>query len=117
MRHGMDQQRDPLSGESMQVFLAGLAGLAPEEISKAKALYVKNAISEYRAAVESLNAMGCIWVVFYIIPLFWPFIIMQKRTMRAGKRLMRERIENAMDVWGDDIRASGITIDLDDLEF
>jgi hypothetical protein len=101
---------DPLGGEQMQVFLAGLAGLAPHEAAKAKALYVKNAISDYRLMEESMAAMGCMHIFFLLIPIFWPFIFMQKRMMRAAKQRMRERVQNALDVWGDDIRTTGIDI-------
>lgn len=46
MRNDMTGQNDPFSASSMQVFMAALAGLAPMEVAKAKALYVKNAISD-----------------------------------------------------------------------
>ena len=102
---------DPLGGEQMQVFLAGLAGLAPGEIAKAKALYVKNAISDYRLMQESMAAFRYATIFFYIIPIFWPFLFMQRRTLRAVKRRMRDRVQNALDVWGDDIHATGIEIE------
>ena len=35
-----------LSPEALQLFVAGLSGLAPEEIRKAKLLYLRNEISE-----------------------------------------------------------------------
>ncbi|MHC4561802.1 MAG: hypothetical protein ACYS8X_03405 [Planctomycetota bacterium] len=106
----MNDQNDPFSAERMQIFLAGLAGSAPEEVAKAKALYVKNAISDYRLMRESMAAMGCVQVVFWVIPIFWPFLIMQRRVMRAGEQRMRERVQNALAVWGDDIRATGIDV-------
>jgi len=106
----MNDQNDPFSAERMQGFVAGLAGLGPDEIAKAKALYVKNAISDYRLMKESLAAMGCVQVIFWVIPIFWPFLIAQKRMMRAGEQRMRERVQNALDVWGDDIRSTGIYV-------
>ncbi|QDT69568.1 hypothetical protein MalM25_25070 [Planctomycetes bacterium MalM25] len=101
--HGNPQQ-DSLSPERMQLFLAGLAGLPEDEVRKAKVLYLKNAISEYEAMLESLKAFGCLQIAFAIIPIFWPILWMQRKGMNAGKKLMRERIENAMEVWRDDLR-------------
>ena len=43
-----------LSSEQLQLFVAGLAGLPKDEVRKAKLLYIKNAISEYRAARSSI---------------------------------------------------------------
>jgi hypothetical protein len=95
--------QDPLSPEKVQFFLAGLAGLPKDEVRKAKVLYLKNAISEYRAAVESIEAFGWVQMAFAIVPIFWPILWMQRKAMQAGKRLMRERIENALDVWREDL--------------
>jgi hypothetical protein len=110
MRNNMNDQNDPFSAERMQIFLTGLAGLAPDEIAKAKTLYVKNAISDYRLMKENAAAMGCVSVLFWAIPIFWPFLIGQKRMMKAGEQRMRERVQNALDVWGDDIRSTGIDV-------
>jgi hypothetical protein len=96
-------QPDSLSPEKMQMFVAAMSGLPPEEVRKAKSLYIRNAISEYHAMQESLRAMGCVQVVFAIIPFFWPILYAQRRMMNAQQRLFEERIRNAMDVWKDDL--------------
>jgi hypothetical protein len=98
-----DSQPDSLSPEKMQLFLAGLRGLPAEEIRKAKSLYIRNAISEYDAMMESLAAFGCMQTVFAIIPFFWPVLYAQRRMMNAQQKLFEERIQNAMDVWKDDL--------------
>ena len=41
----MQQQADFLSPEKLQMFVAGLSGLAPEDVRKAKLLYLRNAVS------------------------------------------------------------------------
>jgi hypothetical protein len=101
---------DSLSPEKLQLFVAGLSGLQPEEIRKAKSLYIRNAISEYRAMRESLqgfqSAQGCL----SIVPIFWPMIGAQRRMMDAQLRLARERIENAIAVWQDDLRGETFEI-------
>lgn len=104
-------QADSLSPEKLQLFVAALSGLPPEEVRKAKVLYIRNAIAEYRAMAESFagfrGALGC----FSIIPVFWPVMSAQRRMMESGLKLARERIRNAIDVWRDDLR--GETFDLE----
>src|SRR5438132_2065037 len=51
----LPQSADFLSPEKLQLFMAGLSGLAPEEVRKAKVLYLRNAISEYEAMRTSLQ--------------------------------------------------------------
>ena len=99
------QQRQPdsLSPEKMQLFLAGLSGLPTEEVRKAKVLYIRNAVSEYNAMEESLAAFGCVQMLFAIIPFFWPILYLQRRMMNTQRKLFRERIQNAMSVWHDDL--------------
>lgn len=98
-----DSHDDPLSAEKMQLFVAGLQGMPPEEVRKAKVLYLRNAISEYRAAHSNADAVssflpgGCLFG-------FSRFNRMARRTMDTGLRLQEERIRNAMDVWRDDLK-------------
>jgi hypothetical protein len=107
-----EQPSDHLSSEKLQLFVAGLSGLPPDEVRKAKSLYIRNAIAEYRALQESYQgfrgAQGCLSV----IPVFWPIVGAQRRMMDAQLRLSRERIRNAIEVWKDDLR--GERFDLGD---
>jgi hypothetical protein len=103
---------DPLSPEKMQLFMAALSGLPQEEVRKAKSLYIRNSISEYRAIVESIAGFKSMQGCMMVIPFFWPVIGAQKRMMNAQLRLYRERIQNAIDVWQDDLE--GERFDLDD---
>jgi hypothetical protein len=96
--------RDSLSPEKLQLFVAGLSGLPSEEIRKAKSLYIRDAIAEYQAMNESLQAFGCLQGFFAIIPFFWPVLYAQRRMMTAQKTLCRQRIRNAIDVWRDDLQ-------------
>lgn len=101
---------DSLSQDKLQMFVAGLSGLAPGEIRKAKILYIKNSISEYRALKSSYKAAWLVQVLFALIPLFWPILYLQRRAMRAEEQLFRERISNALEVWRDDL--SGVDFDI-----
>jgi hypothetical protein len=106
----MSGGRDSLSPEKMQMFVAALSGLPQEEIRKAKSLYIRDAISEYHAMLESMRAFGCVQVFFAIIPFFWPVLYAQRRMINAQCRLAEERIRNALEVWKDDL--AGETFDL-----
>lgn len=105
---------DPLSPEKLQMFAATLSGLSQDEVRKAKSLYIRNAISEYRAFREGVSgfqsAQGCMSV----IPIFWPILGAQKKMLNAGLRLQKDRIQNAIDVWREDLQ--GEQFDLDDFD-
>ncbi|MHC4449142.1 MAG: hypothetical protein ACYS0E_03220 [Planctomycetota bacterium] len=95
-----------LSPAQMQLFVAGLSGLPPEEVNKAKVLYLRNAVSEYNAAKESARGMPWMLIPFWIIPIFWPMLFIFLRNQRIELSLARERIENAADVWKEDLGGS-----------
>ena len=100
-----------LSPEKLQLFVAGLSGLAPEEVRKAKVLYIRNSISEYRALAESYAGFGTAQGCMTIIPIFWPVLGAQKRMMAAQLGLAKERIRNAIDVWRGDMRGERFQLD------
>jgi hypothetical protein len=105
------QSSDPLSPEKLQLFAAGLSGLAPEEVRKAKLLYLRNAISEYKATQASYAGFGQAQGCFSIIPIFWPIIGAQKKMMAAQLQLSRDRIRNAIDVWRSDLKGERFELD------
>ena len=107
----MQQQTEFLSPEKLQLFLAGLSGLAPEEVRKAKILYIRNAISEYRAMIDSFAGFGQAQGCMSIIPFFWPVMGAQKRIIGAQLRLAKERIRNAIDVWREDLKGERFQLD------
>ena len=65
---------DSLTPEKMQLFVAGLSGLAPEEVRKAKVLYIRNAIAELKSTRASFEGFGQAQGCMSIIPIFWPVI-------------------------------------------
>jgi hypothetical protein len=107
----IQQNQDFLSPEKLQLFLAGLSGLPREEIAKAKLLFIRNAVSEYRALAESCKGFRVVQLFFAIIPFFWPILYAQKKGMDAQLRLAKERICNAIAVWRDDLRGETFEID------
>jgi len=105
------QQSDFLSPEKLQLFVAGLSGLAPEEVRKAKVLYIRNAISEFRAMQTSYQGFGQAQGCLSFIPVFWPIVGAQKKAMAAQLQLAKERIRNAIDVWRDDLKGEHFQLD------
>ena len=106
---------DNLSPEKMQLFLATLAHLPPAEIQKAKLLYIRNTIAEFRAFETTIASFGQMQGCMSIIPIFWPIISLQKKLMNSQIDLARQRILNAVDVWKDDHRAAGFDVSRIDL--
>ena len=107
-------QLDSLSPEKLQLFAASMAGLPRDEIRKAKSLYIRNAISEFKALNEGLRAFGIVQIFFAIIPLFWPILYAQRRMMNSQRRLAAERVRNAMAVWREDLEGETIDFSFDD---
>jgi hypothetical protein len=105
------QPSEFLSPEALQLFIAGLSGLAPEEVRKAKLLYLRNAISEYQAMQASIAGFGQAQGCLSVIPVFWPIIGAQKRMIAAQQQLAQDRIRNAIDVWRADLKGERFLID------
>lgn len=92
-----------LTPENLQLFVAGLSGLDPEEVRKAKLLFVRNELSQLRAMKTSLTGLGTAQGCFSVIPIFWPIIKAQRSGMNAMLTLQKEQIQNALLVWRDDL--------------
>jgi hypothetical protein len=92
-----------LTPDKLQMFAAGLSGMDPEEMRKAKLLFLRNEISQLRASKASMESFGAIQGCFAIIPIFWPILKVQRSMMKAGITLQGEQISNALAVWGEDL--------------
>lgn len=110
----MQQRNDFLSAEQIQLFMASLSSLSPEERRKAKALYIRNAITDYHALKESIAGFARMQGCFSFIPVFWPVIGAQRRMLSAQVQRARERIANAIETWRDDLRGEHFHIDGED---
>ena len=112
----MQQQlSDLISPEKLQLFVAGLTGLAPQEVRKAKVLYLRNAISEFHATKASYEGFGQAQGCMSMIPVFWPILAAQKRIMGAQLQLAKDRITNAIQVWRDDLKGERFELDGQDV--
>jgi hypothetical protein len=95
----------------MQLFVAGLSGLSPDEIRKAKVLYLRNAISEFHATQVTAQSFGQAQGCMAFIPIFWPILGAQKTMIGAQLQLGKDRIRNAIDVWRDDLKGERFVLD------
>jgi hypothetical protein len=111
----MQEPTEFFSPEKLQLFVTGLSGLAPEEVRKAKLLYLRNAISEFEAMQASFEGFGQAQGCMSIIPLFWPIIGAQKRLMAAKLKLGKDRIRNAIEVWRGDLKGERFLLDGDEI--
>jgi hypothetical protein len=107
----MAQKQDSLAPEKLQLFVASLAGLAPAEITKAKVLYIRNAIDEYEAERISSESSKWVLLLFALVPLFWPFLYVAKKSMDAQFEMGRRRIHNAIEVWADELRGQHFALE------
>lgn len=92
-----------LSPASMSSFIASLHGMASNEVLKAKELYIMNAISDYKTARTQFNNGLVLQIIFFIIPLFWPFLIVTIRNSLLDLKNMKNQISNAIEIWGSDM--------------
>jgi hypothetical protein len=117
------EKYDSLSPEKIQLFLAGLSGLAPEEVRNAKLLYVRTMISDFQAMQSDFQEFGEDHGCMSIIPsFFWQFIWgqkgvraweqkRQKRVMASALKLCRDRIRNTIDEWREDLKGERFLVD------
>jgi hypothetical protein len=100
-----------LTPERLQMFMAGLSGMAPEEVRKAKLLFIRNQISQLRATKASVGGFGIAQGCFAIIPIFWPILLAQRSGMKAMLRLEEDQIRNALSVWREDLGADAVQLE------
>ncbi|MFN5850558.1 MAG: hypothetical protein ACK57Y_15640 [Pirellulaceae bacterium] len=107
----MDSFDRGMTPEKIQVFLAGLSGMAPEEIQKAKLLFLKNELSRAKTTREAMAGFGMATGCFSIIPIFWPILGAQKRMMNAEMMGQVQQLRNALEVWKDDLGTQGMELE------
>lgn len=83
----------------------------PDETRKAKLLFIRNELSQLKATKETFKGFGVAQWLFAIIPIFWPILYAQKKSMDAALTLQKDQIRNALAVWGDDLGKDRFTIE------
>ncbi len=92
-----------LTPEKLQLFVAGLSGLSEDEVRKAKLLFLKNELSRLKAIKISMSGFGVAQGCYAIVPLFWPILWAQRKSMDAAMTLQKDQVLNALSVWRDDL--------------
>jgi hypothetical protein len=99
---GVNAESTPQTS-TLPVFLAGLAGLGPNEVRNAKILWIRNAIADFRAEEIKAKAQWWGFSLMWLIPWGWPVIYANRREVTADLEARRQCIENAMHVWREDL--------------
>jgi hypothetical protein len=97
----MQNQHNSLTPGSLQLFLASMNGLDKAELSKAKELYLRNAISEYISEKKEYLFEKESSDIFSLV-----FSSMHKRRVKYAEINLGEsknRLENTLLVWKDDL--------------
>ena len=105
-----DQHRG-LTPDKLQFFVAGLSGLNSDEIRKAKLLFLRNEVSQLKALIATYKGFGVAQILFWIIPIFWPILFAQRKSMDAAVTMQKEQIRNALMVWQDDLGKDAFAIE------
>jgi hypothetical protein len=97
--------------EALTEFSATLSELPLEERQKAKLLYIRNGIAEFRNFEKMISVFpkpaGCL----SIIPFVGRISQLQQTMMGGALDLQRQQIVNAIDLWRDDLKAAGFDVD------
>ena len=102
--------------EALTEFAGSVAELPPEERQKAKLLYIRNGIAEFRTFEQTMAAFprpsGCLSILPFV-----GRVVQLQQTMIGGQlELQRQQIVNAIDLWRDDLKAAGFDVDRFDIK-
>jgi hypothetical protein len=89
--------------EPLQLFVAGLSGLAPEEVRQAKRLYLRNQLSQLRVLQTQMGEFRVVQGCLAVFPPAWLYLWTQRSRMHAAMTMGIEQVRNAMDIWKDDL--------------
>lgn len=92
-----------LDPAALTAFVASLSALPADEIRKAKSLFIRNAIADYRMNMKSSRVTLVMMGILSIVPIFLIVFIISFIGCRALKENGRQKILNALEVWRSDI--------------
>lgn len=92
-----------LDPSTLTTFAATLATLPAEEIRKAKSLFIRNAIADYRMTIKTTRAFLIVIGIMSLIPLFLIVFLPAFFSYRAARENGKQKIRNALEVWKDDL--------------
>jgi hypothetical protein len=92
-----------LDPSALSTFAASLTNLPKEEIRKAKSLFIRNSIADYRMMLKTSKGFLIVLGILSIIPIFLVVFIPSLIGYRASKVNGRQKILNALEVWRSDL--------------
>ena len=92
-----------LDSSALSTFAASLGTLPKEEMRKAKSLFIRDAIADYRMTMKSSKGFLIVMGILCVIPVFLVVFIPALLGYRATKENGKQKIKNALEVWKDDL--------------
>ncbi|MCH2046886.1 MAG: hypothetical protein MK212_22420 [Saprospiraceae bacterium] len=89
--------------ETLVSYASSLGNLTVEEAKKMKTLFVRSAISDYKALRKKHKLNRKVLLVFYLIPILWLIIYMSNNVMKIEEENAREKILLAKELWEDEL--------------
>jgi hypothetical protein len=103
------------SPDALSDFASSVASLPPEERQKAKVLYIRNGIAEFRTFEKAMTAFPKMPGCLSFIPFVGGVAKLQHTVIGGQLDLQRQQIVNAIDLWRDDLKAAGFDVDRFDI--
>ena len=90
----------PLEIRQLAEFDAALGDLSEDEKRRRRIAYLKDAARQLQLGASIMKRMGCLFIPFAIIPVFWPMFILLYFIRKKSMRLMADQFNGALDYWG-----------------
>lgn len=100
MTSDLVHRRNPLEIRELAAFDKTIEGLDPEDQQRRRRAYLRQAMMEVGQGKKMLSSMGCMMLPFLLIPIFWPFLIFQRRAARRMEQTLDGYVTSACEYWG-----------------
>jgi hypothetical protein len=95
---------------SLAPFLASIAKLDGPAARTAKLNYVRNAVISYSVYLEDVRTFSFLQISFAVVPVFWPLLYVQRKSIMKGARRQRDQISHALDLWSAELSKDGLAL-------
>ncbi len=99
MKHHHSHRPNPLDTRQLAEFDAAL-GEAPEaEKRRKRVVYLRDAVRQMQMSASLFKSLGCMFIPFAIIPIFWPMLFVMRSVRRKAYGLMSTQLNSALEYW------------------
>ncbi|MEM7261430.1 MAG: hypothetical protein AAF488_05520 [Planctomycetota bacterium] len=95
---------NPFDAQSLGAFASSLDSLPADESRKAKSLFIRNAIAQHETFLVQAEAMKSMHGCGRFLPGMRAMVSAQHTMLDAQTQLFERQLENALEVWKDDLR-------------